>query len=97
MSVIYVLMPLALVLGGGAVWAFIRATRAVQFDDLETPAQAQACRAHFRTGVARRGVHSRQTVVAPGTLGRNYEWYLTDLTMCEADAAAQANEAALPW
>ena len=31
-------MPLALVLGGGAVWAFIRATRAGQFDDLETPA-----------------------------------------------------------
>lgn len=38
MSVIYVLMPLALALGGGAVWAFIRATRAGQFDDLETPA-----------------------------------------------------------
>jgi cbb3-type cytochrome oxidase maturation protein len=38
MSVIYVLLPLAFVLGGGAVWAFVRATRAGQFDDLETPA-----------------------------------------------------------
>ncbi|HEX7506650.1 MAG TPA: hypothetical protein VF550_07745, partial [Polyangia bacterium] len=34
-----------------------------------------------------------QTVVATGTLGRNNEWYLADLTMCEVKAAAQANEA----
>jgi cbb3-type cytochrome oxidase maturation protein len=38
MSVIYVLLPLAFALGLGAVWAFVRATRAGQFDDLETPA-----------------------------------------------------------
>ncbi len=38
MSVIYLLMPLAFALGGAAVWAFVRATRAGQFDDLETPA-----------------------------------------------------------
>lgn len=38
MSVIYVLLPLAFALGTGAVWAFVRATRAGQFDDLETPA-----------------------------------------------------------
>jgi cbb3-type cytochrome oxidase maturation protein len=38
MSVIYVLLPLASVLGIAAVWAFVRATRAGQFDDLETPA-----------------------------------------------------------
>ena len=38
MSVIYVLLPLAFVLGVAAVWAFVRATRAGQFDDLETPA-----------------------------------------------------------
>jgi cbb3-type cytochrome oxidase maturation protein len=38
MSVIYVLLPLAFVLGIAAVWAFVRATRAGQFDDLETPA-----------------------------------------------------------
>jgi cbb3-type cytochrome oxidase maturation protein len=38
MSVIYVLMPLAFALGIGAVWAFVRAARAGQFDDLETPA-----------------------------------------------------------
>jgi cbb3-type cytochrome oxidase maturation protein len=37
-SVIYVLLPLAFALGLGAVWAFVRATRAGQFDDLETPA-----------------------------------------------------------
>ena len=38
MSVIYVLLPLAFVLGIVAVWAFVRATRAGQFDDLETTA-----------------------------------------------------------
>ena len=38
MSVIYVLLPLAFLLGIAAVWAFVRATRAGQFDDLETPA-----------------------------------------------------------
>jgi cbb3-type cytochrome oxidase maturation protein len=37
-SVIYVLLPLAFALGLGAEWAFVRATRAGQFDDLETPA-----------------------------------------------------------
>jgi cbb3-type cytochrome oxidase maturation protein len=36
--VIYLLMPLAFALGIGAVWAFVRATKAGQFDDLETPA-----------------------------------------------------------
>jgi cbb3-type cytochrome oxidase maturation protein len=36
--VIYVLLPLAFALGIAAVWAFVRATRAGQFDDLETPA-----------------------------------------------------------
>ena len=38
MSVIYVLLPLAFALGIAAVWAFVRATRAGQFDDLDTPA-----------------------------------------------------------
>lgn len=38
MSVLYVMLPLALVLAGGAVLAFIRAARAGQYDDLETPA-----------------------------------------------------------
>jgi cbb3-type cytochrome oxidase maturation protein len=37
-SVIYLLMPLAFALGIGAVWAFVRATKSGQFDDLETPA-----------------------------------------------------------
>lgn len=35
---IYVLLPIAFALGIAAVWAFVRATRAGQFDDLETPA-----------------------------------------------------------
>jgi len=38
MSIIYLLLPLAFALGLAAVWAFVRATRAGQFDDLETPA-----------------------------------------------------------
>jgi len=38
MSVIYLLLPLAFALGIAAVWAFVRATRTGQFDDLETPA-----------------------------------------------------------
>jgi hypothetical protein len=35
-----------------------------------------------------------QTLVATGTLGRNNEWSLADLTMCEVDTAVQANETA---
>ena len=38
MSVIYILLPLALILAAVAVIAFIWATRAGQFDDLDTPA-----------------------------------------------------------
>jgi cbb3-type cytochrome oxidase maturation protein len=38
MSVIYLLLPVAFALGIVAVWAFVRATKAGQFDDLETPA-----------------------------------------------------------
>jgi cbb3-type cytochrome oxidase maturation protein len=38
MSVIYILLPVALALAGAALWAFIRAVRSGQFDDLETPA-----------------------------------------------------------
>lgn len=37
MSVLYVLVPLALVFSGLAVWAFVASTRQGQFDDLETP------------------------------------------------------------
>lgn len=37
MSVIYVLLPLALVLAGAAVAAFVWAVRRGQFDDLDTP------------------------------------------------------------
>jgi cbb3-type cytochrome oxidase maturation protein len=37
MSVLFVALPVALLLGGSAVLAFIWATRGGQFDDLETP------------------------------------------------------------
>lgn len=38
MSILYVLIPLALVLLGLAVWAFFWAVGSGQFDDLDTPA-----------------------------------------------------------
>lgn len=38
MSVVYLILPLAMLLGVGAVWLFINAVRKGQFDDLETPA-----------------------------------------------------------
>lgn len=37
MNVLYVMIPAAFVLAGLGVWAFIRAARAGQFDDLESP------------------------------------------------------------
>jgi cbb3-type cytochrome oxidase maturation protein len=38
MSVIFVVLPLALLIVAAAVWAFVWATRRGQYDDLETPA-----------------------------------------------------------
>lgn len=38
MSILYALIPLALVLAGLAIWAFFWAVRNEQFDDLDTPA-----------------------------------------------------------
>ncbi len=38
MSVIYFLIPVSLVLGGGTLLLFIWALRSGQFDDLQTPA-----------------------------------------------------------
>lgn len=38
MSVLYVMLPIALIIACGAVLAFIRAVRAGQYDDLDTPA-----------------------------------------------------------
>lgn len=38
MSVIFIVLPLALVIVGSAVFAFVRATMSGQFDDLDTPA-----------------------------------------------------------
>ncbi|QJR37018.1 cbb3-type cytochrome oxidase assembly protein CcoS [Gemmatimonas groenlandica] len=38
MSVIYLVLPLALILVGGAVVAFVWSAKSGQYDDLETPA-----------------------------------------------------------
>ncbi|WP_411279344.1 cbb3-type cytochrome oxidase assembly protein CcoS [Gemmatimonas sp.] len=38
MSVIYIVLPLALIIVGGAVWAFVWSAKTGQYDDLETPA-----------------------------------------------------------
>jgi cbb3-type cytochrome oxidase maturation protein len=38
MSVLFIALPVALVLGGIAVLAFVRAVRSGQFEDLDTPA-----------------------------------------------------------
>jgi cbb3-type cytochrome oxidase maturation protein len=38
MSIIYVVLPLALLIVGAAVWAYVWAARSGQFDDLDTPA-----------------------------------------------------------
>ena len=38
MSILYILVPLAVLMSGGAVALFAWATRKGQFDDLETPA-----------------------------------------------------------
>lgn len=37
MAVVFVLLPLALVLAACALWAFARAARRGEFDDLTTP------------------------------------------------------------
>jgi cbb3-type cytochrome oxidase maturation protein len=38
MNIIYFLVPMALLLGGGFAAAFINSSKRGQFDDLETPA-----------------------------------------------------------
>ena len=38
MSVIYVLLPIAVLFAAGALYVFIRSVRRGQFDDLDTPA-----------------------------------------------------------
>jgi cbb3-type cytochrome oxidase maturation protein len=38
MSVIFLVLPLALLIVGAAVWAFVWSARRGQYDDLETPA-----------------------------------------------------------
>jgi cbb3-type cytochrome oxidase maturation protein len=43
MTVLFVVLPLAVVLSGLAATAFLWATRAGQFDDLQTPAVRLLC------------------------------------------------------
>lgn len=43
MSVLFLILPLALVLSGAAALAYVWATRRGQFDDLETPAIRLLC------------------------------------------------------
>jgi cbb3-type cytochrome oxidase maturation protein len=38
MSVLYIVVPLALLLVGGGIWAVLWAVRRGQYDDVETPA-----------------------------------------------------------
>lgn len=38
MSVVYLVLPLALIIVGGAVLAFVWSAKSGQYDDLETPA-----------------------------------------------------------
>ena len=38
MSVIFLVLPLALLIVAAAVWAFVWSTKRGQYDDLETPA-----------------------------------------------------------
>jgi cbb3-type cytochrome oxidase maturation protein len=38
MSVLFIALPIALVLGAVAVFAFVKSVRGGQFDDLDTPA-----------------------------------------------------------
>lgn len=37
MEVIVIVLPIALLMGGLAVWVFIRCVRSGQYDDLDTP------------------------------------------------------------
>lgn len=37
MEVIAIVLPIALLMGGAAVWVFIRCVRSGQYDDLDTP------------------------------------------------------------
>lgn len=37
MSVLYLMLPMALLIAGFFVWVFIRSVRGGQFDDLDTP------------------------------------------------------------
>lgn len=38
MTIIFLVLPLALLVVGAALWAYVWAARSGQFDDLETPA-----------------------------------------------------------
>ena len=42
MSVIYIVLPIAVILAGAAVWGFIWSARHGQLDDLDSPAMRVA-------------------------------------------------------
>ena len=52
MSMLFILVPLSLVLVAFAVWAFIWAVNAGQFDDLDSPAWDMLSDAHERGAAA---------------------------------------------
>lgn len=61
MSVIMLMLPLALLLAGVFVWAFIRSVKSGQYDDLDTP----AIRAVFDDEPTNRPAADRETTTAP--------------------------------
>ena len=38
MEIIYILIPISILLAGGAIWGFFWAVKSGQFDDLDSPA-----------------------------------------------------------
>jgi cbb3-type cytochrome oxidase maturation protein len=54
MSVLYVALPIAIAMGGAAMWACIRCIRSGQFDDLESPAVRMLIDEQPQTGQQRR-------------------------------------------
>ncbi len=73
MSIIYVMIPLALVLVGVAVWALVWAIRSGQFDELEshgwTPVLDDDERPHPETPADQERPHSGQGAGADGGEG----------------------------
>lgn len=72
MSVLFLVVPLALLVVGAAVWAFVWAAGRGQFDDLDTPAVRMLRddgdnNASARTTTAAQHTHTSQTEKTSGT------------------------------